>query len=97
MVYLGMGAGACKISRSLDAGFILFQFWVGPISVVPVCGYIILISKVLNEGLFCPIVTFAMRSGYLCCQRLILSTRDVNFILLNEGMVFNFPMVQDQR
>ena len=36
MVYLGMGPGACKISRPLDAGFILFQFWVGLISVVPV-------------------------------------------------------------
>ena len=36
MVYLGMGARACKISRPLDAGFILFQFWVGLISVVPV-------------------------------------------------------------
>ena len=36
MVYLGMGPGACKISSPLDAGFILFQFWVGPISVVPV-------------------------------------------------------------
>ena len=36
MVYLGMGPGACKISRHLDTGFILFQFWVGPISVVPV-------------------------------------------------------------
>ena len=37
MVYLGMGARACKISRPLDAGFILFPFWVGLISVVPVC------------------------------------------------------------
>ena len=36
MVYLGMGARACKISRPLDAGFILFPFWVGLISVVPV-------------------------------------------------------------
>ena len=36
MVYLGMGPGVCKISRLLDAVFILFQFWVGPISVVPV-------------------------------------------------------------
>ena len=39
MVYLGMGPGACKISRPLDAGFILFQFWVGLISVVPVPGW----------------------------------------------------------
>ena len=30
MVYL------VKFSRPLDAGFILFQFWVGLISVVPV-------------------------------------------------------------
>ena len=37
MVYLGMGPGAYKISKPLDAGFILFQFWVGLISVVPVC------------------------------------------------------------
>ena len=36
MVYLVMGQDVCKISRSLDDGFILFQFWVGPISVVPV-------------------------------------------------------------
>ena len=36
MVYLGMGPGAYKISKPLDAGFILFQFWVGLISVVPV-------------------------------------------------------------
>ena len=36
MVYLGMGPGAYKISMPLDAGFILFQFWVGLISVVPV-------------------------------------------------------------
>ena len=36
MVYLGMGQDACQISRHLDAGFILFPFWVGPISVVPV-------------------------------------------------------------
>ena len=35
-VYLGMGPGACKISKPLDAGFILFPFWVGLISVVPV-------------------------------------------------------------
>ena len=38
MVYLGMGPGAYKISKPLDAGFILFQFWVGLISVVPVSG-----------------------------------------------------------
>ena len=31
-----MGPGAYKISKPLDAGFILFQFWVGLISVVPV-------------------------------------------------------------
>ena len=37
MVYLGMGPGAYKIPKPLDAGFILFQFWVGLISVVPVC------------------------------------------------------------
>jgi len=36
MVYLGMGPGAYKIPKPLDAGFILFQFWVGLISVVPV-------------------------------------------------------------
>ena len=33
---LGMGPGAYKISKPLDAGFIIFQFWVGLISVVPV-------------------------------------------------------------
>ena len=31
-----MGPGACEISKPLDAGFIIFQFWVGLISVVPV-------------------------------------------------------------
>ena len=42
MVYLGMGPGACEISRPLDAGFILFQFWVGLISVVPVYAIMII-------------------------------------------------------
>ena len=51
MVYLGMGPGAYKISKPLDAGFILFQFWVGLISVVPV-------SRCVNMALAMPEVSF---------------------------------------
>ena len=54
MVYLGMGARACKISRPLDAGFILFPFWVGLISVVPVVELIILRSKPKPQPIFLP-------------------------------------------
>ena len=39
-----MGARACKISRPLDAGFILFPFWVGLISVVPVFNVPLLVN-----------------------------------------------------
>ena len=46
MVYLGMGPGACKFSRPLNAGFILFQFWVGLISVVPVLTVLAVVGAV---------------------------------------------------